>query len=64
MIVKIIIFIAIIAIIYFFIISKFRSKKPINDGENFVECSKCSTFVELKESTLKAGKYICKECLR
>ncbi|MCR8678654.1 MULTISPECIES: PP0621 family protein [Campylobacter] len=61
---KIIIFILIIAIIYFFIIPKFRGKKPRNDGDNFVECSKCDTFVELKDSVLKDGKYICKECLK
>lgn len=64
MISKIIIFVLIIGVIYYFIIPKFRSKKPSDSGESFVECSKCDTFVELKDSTLRNGKYICKECLK
>lgn len=64
MIAKVIIFVLIIAIIYFFIIPKFRSKKPSGEEQSFVECSKCDTFVELKDSTLRNGKYICKECLK
>ncbi|WP_086228585.1 MULTISPECIES: hypothetical protein [Campylobacter] len=64
MIAKIIIFVLIIGVIYYFIIPKFRSKKPSDSGESFVECSKCDTFVELKDSTLRNGKYICKECLK
>ena len=34
------------------------------EEQSFVECSKCDTFVELKDSTLRNGKYICKECLK
>lgn len=64
MIAKIIIFVLIIGVIYYFIIPKFKSKKPSDSGESFVECSKCDTFVELKDSTLRNGKYICKECLK
>ena len=64
MIAKIIIFVLIVGIIYFFILPKFKTKKHTNDGESFVECSKCNTFVELKDSTLKGGQYICKECLK
>ena len=64
MIAKVIIFALIIAIIYFFIVPKFRSKKPSSDEQSFAECSKCDTFVELKDSILKNGKYICKECLK
>lgn len=64
MIAKIIIFVLIIGVIYFLIIPKFKSKKPSDSGESFVECSKCDTFVELKDSTLRNGKYICKECLK
>ena len=64
MIAKIIIFVLIIGVIYYFIIPKCRSKKPSDSGESFVECSKCDTFVELKDSTLRNGKYICKECLK
>lgn len=64
MIAKVIIFVLIIGVIYYFIIPKFKSKKPSDSGESFVECSKCDTFVELKDSTLRNGKYICKECLK
>lgn len=64
MIAKIVIFVLIVGIIYFFILPKFRTKKPSSDGESFVECAKCDTFVELKDATLRDGKYICKECLR
>jgi uncharacterized protein len=64
MIAKVVIFALIIAIIYFFIVPKFRSKKPSGDEQSFVECSKCDTFVELKDSTLKTGQYTCKECLK
>ena len=64
MIAKIILFVMIIGAIYSLIIPKFKSKKPSDSGESFVECSKCNTFIELKDSVLKDGKYICKECLK
>lgn len=42
-------------------------RKPLNigsdDDENFVQCEKCSTFVEIKEAKFRRGKYICNKCL-
>ncbi|PPB53337.1 hypothetical protein CDQ68_01225 [Campylobacter hyointestinalis subsp. hyointestinalis] len=61
---KIIIFGVIIAIIYFFILPKFRKKTPKNSIENFVECDECKTFISMKDTILKDGKYVCKECLK
>ncbi|AII15353.1 hypothetical protein CIG11343_1475 [Campylobacter iguaniorum] len=61
---KIIIFALIVAIIYFFIVPKFRKKDDKKDSQNFVECEKCGTFVSLDEAVLSSGKYICKECLK
>lgn len=54
----------IIAIVYFFILPRF--KRPKNSDkkiQNFVECKKCGTFIDIKESVIKNGDYICKECI-
>ena len=32
------------------------------DDDTLVECSKCGTYVTVKESVLKNGKYYCDEC--
>ncbi|MBR8462612.1 hypothetical protein KDD93_08455 [Campylobacter sp. faydin G-24] len=41
----------------------FKAKKQVDERvENFVECGKCGTFVDIKESILRNGKYICKDC--
>lgn len=32
------------------------------DEDTLVECSKCSTYVTVKESILIHGKYYCDEC--
>jgi len=40
-----------------------RSKaKEKEKEETMVECSKCGTFVSVKESILINGKYYCDEC--
>ena len=35
-------------------------KKP--DADTLVECSKCGTYVTIKESVIINGKYYCDEC--
>ena len=40
------------------------AKKEDKEAENFVECAKCGTFVEAKQSVLSGGKYVCKECIK
>lgn len=53
----------IIAIIYFFILPRFKKEKNKDKQvQNFVECKKCGTFIDIKESILSNGEYICKEC--
>ena len=41
--------------------SKPKTKEP--DGDTLVECSKCGTYVSIKEATLINGKYYCEECV-
>ena len=41
--------------------SKPKTKQP--DGDTMVECSKCGTYVSIKEATLINGKYYCSECV-
>ncbi|WP_033916169.1 PP0621 family protein [Campylobacter sputorum] len=72
MLVKILALLAILFIVYilFFKIQRknvennTKKRKKNASVENFVECEKCSTFVELKDTVLKDGKYICKECIK
>ena len=69
MILKILVFIVVIAIIYLVFFKKSRGvidkkQDKSNDAESLVECSKCATFVPLKEAYIKDGKYYCsKECM-
>ncbi|MCI6989236.1 MAG: hypothetical protein MR902_06705 [Campylobacter sp.] len=63
MIAKLIMLGLIVGVIYFFIMPKFSKKKASDKTtQNFVECSVCGTFVDIKEMTIRDGKYICKEC--
>jgi len=72
---KILLTIAVIAGIYFFLIKKpevakkrkeraeDERRKPKNDEDIMVECEKCSTFVSSKEAIIVDGKYYCsKSC--
>jgi len=74
---KILLTIAVIAAIYFFLIKKpqvakkyqERSEKEKNrpkvDEDIMVECEKCGTFVSSKEAIISDGKYYCsKDCAR
>jgi len=40
---------------------KSKEEKKL-DEDTLVECSKCGTYVTIKESTLISGKYYCDEC--
>jgi uncharacterized protein len=61
---KIIVFLIIIAIIYFLFIktNKKEIKKTEENENEFVQCEKCKTFVLKKDCIQKNGKYYCKEC--
>jgi uncharacterized protein len=61
---KIIIFLIIIAIIYFLFIktNKKEIKKTEENENEFVQCENCNMFVLKKEAIKKNGKYYCKEC--
>lgn len=72
---KIILTVAVIAAVYFFLIKKpavekkrrnraeAEAKKPGLDEDIMVECEKCGTFVSSKEAIIVGGKYYCsKSC--
>ncbi|NLK66041.1 MAG: hypothetical protein GX282_00975 [Campylobacteraceae bacterium] len=67
---KILMVVLILGFIYLFIVPSFRksTKKDSKDDkkeiQNFVECDKCSTYIEINEAIMSGGKYICKECIR
>ena len=59
---KILIFLAILLAVY--IVFFKMKKRGDKEAQNFVECAKCGTFVEAKQSVLSGGKYVCKECIK
>ncbi|QKF61649.1 PP0621 family protein [Campylobacter curvus] len=59
---KILIFLAILLAIY--IVFFKMKKRGDKEAQNFVECAKCGTFVDMKETVLSSGRYICKECIK
>ena len=64
---KILAFLAVLTAIYVLFFknrTKNGTKKDDSEAENFVECAKCGTFVEAKQSVLSGGKYVCKECIK
>ncbi|WP_170018638.1 PP0621 family protein [Campylobacter sp. RM16190] len=64
---KILVFIVVLIVIYIFFFKsrkKHTKSKDVKEIENFVECSKCGTFVEVKEAILSSTKYVCKDCVR
>lgn len=67
---KIIVFLVLAFVIYYFFIRKLltkeKDKSTKNDGaiEMMVECDNCGIFVSSKEAILSNGKYYCsKNCL-
>jgi uncharacterized protein len=60
---KIIVFLIIIATIYFLFFKPKKNEIQNDLDENeFVKCENCDTFVLKKEAIKKNGKYYCKEC--
>lgn len=73
MLVKLLIFVAVVVLIYVFFFKNSRkeeikeSKKSSKkiEGDTMVECAKCSTFISDKDSIIKDGQFFCsKECAR
>lgn len=74
MLVKILLFGAVVFLIYLFFFKTKRqeevskntsAKRNVLEGETMVECHACSTFVSHKEAIIKDGLYYCsKECAR
>lgn len=62
MIAKAVIFVLIIAVIYFVFFKKPRNHSK--SAQDFIECEKCSSFNSADEMVLSNGKYYCKECLK
>lgn len=64
---KLIFFIIICFLIYYFIFPKLKfDKKTQNDKkvENFVECARCGVYLNINETIIKDGKYYCDECIK
>ena len=60
---KIILFILIGLVIYFFFIKTRELPKDDQKDENeFIQCANCGTFVLKKEMKEKNGKLLCKDC--
>lgn len=57
---------AVVLLLVYIVFFKNRKKDATEtkEIENFVECKKCGTFVEVKEAVLSSGKYICKDCIK
>jgi len=66
MILKILLVGAVILTVYYFFIKKKPLKKKDQDKvSELIECSTCSTYIELDEAILSGGKYFCcKECVK
>lgn len=67
MILKLIIFAIVGLLLYKFLGGKLPRLGRTNhekklDNDTLVECSKCGTYVTMKESIIRNGKYYCEEC--
>lgn len=65
MILKLLLFIGVIAFIYFkFIKKKPQIKEDELKGNDMVECTTCKIYCALEDTLISGGKYYCsKECL-
>ncbi|MBE3022394.1 hypothetical protein CCAL13119_05840 [Campylobacter sp. RM13119] len=62
---KIITLIIVFAVIYLVFFKMLRKKDSGNkEIENFVECDKCGTFVDMKSAVLSNGRYVCRDCIK
>ncbi|MDO5045469.1 PP0621 family protein [Campylobacter sp.] len=57
---------AVVLLLVYIVFFKNRKKEAseTKETQNFVQCSKCDTFVEVKDAVLSSGKYICKDCIK
>jgi uncharacterized protein len=66
---KLLIFVAILALVYFIFFKKpkaieDKNKKNNETADTLIECSKCGTYITKDESILSNGKHFCsQECL-
>ena len=64
---KILAFFAVLIAIYLIFFKtrvKGGAKKEDKDAENFVECKKCGTFIEVKDAVICGGGYVCQDCVQ
>lgn len=64
---KFLLFAGLIAAVYFLFFKKTTLSAPKNDAsqdEAMIPCAKCGTYVQVKETFIRDGKYYCShECL-
>ncbi|MCK9373361.1 MAG: metallothionein [Sulfuricurvum sp.] len=63
---KLLLFIGVVSAVYFFFFKK-KSLPPSNDTsqeEAMIPCAQCGTYVQVKETLMRDGKYYCsRECM-
>jgi len=64
---KFLLFIGLLSAVYFLFFKKKSLTPPSSDNsqeEAMIPCAKCGTYVQVKESLMRDGKYYCsRECL-
>lgn len=67
MLLKLLLFVGLASTVYFVFFKKKNLSSPRNDHaqeEAMIPCAQCGTYVQLKESLMRDGKYYCShECL-
>ena len=58
---KIIVFIAVLAILFMWIKTsrKSSSTDKTKDNNEMINCAKCDTYIEMKDAIMSNGKYVC-----
>lgn len=64
---KFLLFVGLLSAVYFLFFKKKSLTPPSSDNsqeEAMIPCAKCGTYVQVKESLMRDGKYYCsRECL-
>ncbi|AFV98364.1 MULTISPECIES: PP0621 family protein [unclassified Sulfuricurvum] len=64
---KLLLLIGVLVSVYFLFFKKKSLKPPSSDNsqeEAMIPCAKCGTYVQVKETLMRDGKYYCsRECL-
>lgn len=64
---KFLLFVGLLSAVYFLFFKKKSLTPPSSDNsqeEAMIPCAKCGTYVQVKESLIRDGKYYCsRECL-